>query len=200
MLDDIEKNTNNVHRATINQYKKDIFLKFVEFMALPDPEKFEYMGIAIDPKTGKYPGRVPTQKQFALKSGVSNSTLSVWKASPEFQYLVDLKRKQWGTDKIPNVLAALYTRCLKYGMAYDIETYLAYYVGWTRTQVVKNVQDKFAADDLRSIIAQLPADKQKEAYAKIADIIGDAELERSNSQRTGRISNGHSDNPTEVRG
>ena len=179
--------------------KKDIFLKFVDFMALPDPEKFEYMGIAIDPKTGKYPGKVPTQQQFATRSGVAKETLSRWKAQPEFLYLVDIKRKQWGIDKVPNVLAALYTRCLKYGMAYDVETYLAYFAGWTRTQAIKGEVDKFAADDLRSVIAQLPAEKQKEAYAKIADIIGEAELSRSSEERSGHLIDGSSHNPTEVR-
>ena len=168
-------------------------------MALSDPEKCEYMGIEVNPRTGKY-DKVPTMIQFALKSGVSRETLSIWKHRPEFIYLVDLKRKQWGLDKVPNVLAALYTRCLKYGMAYDVETYLAYFAGWTRSQAVKGTVDKFAADDLRSIIAQLPIHKQKEAYARIADIIGEAELSRSSEEREGHITDGSTNNQIEVRG
>ena len=182
-FDKSQKHTNVV--PSTDKRKKQIFLDFVDFMALPDPEKYEFMGIQFDPLTKKYPGRVPTLTQFALKVGVARETLSRWKAQPEFLYLVEMKRKQWGVDKIPNVLAALYTRCLKYGMAYDVETYLAYFTGWTRSKIEKESGDKFDADDLRSIIAQLPEQKQKEAYAKIGDIIAEAELLRSRSQGEG---------------
>lgn len=163
--------------------KSEVFEQFIIFMSLPDPEKAGYMGLKPDIKTNKY-DRIPTQGDFAIKFGVSKDTLSLWKKRNDFITRVDLKRKEWGIDKVPNVLAALYTRCIKYGMAYDVETYLAYYANWNRTQVIKTVGEKFDVDDLRALIAELPPTKQADAYAALATIITEADRRRGGAEIT----------------
>lgn len=171
---------------------------FIIFMSLPDPDKAVMMEVPFNELTKKY-AYIPKQKDFAVKYGVHENTLTQWKKRKDFISSVDIKRKEWGLDKVPNVLAALYTRCIKYGMAYDVETYLAYYANWNRTQVIKNVTDKFDVDDLRSIIQELPESKQKDAYTTLADIITQAELRRGEQESEGFAVSGSGDNQGEVR-
>ena len=164
-------------------YKDQAFKDFVVFFALPDFDKCRMFGIEPDPRTGK--SKVPTQNDFALKYGIHINTLSLWKNRKDFMEAVNSVRKNWGRERVGNVMASLYTRCVKYGMAYDVETYLAYYDNWSRTQVVKHVQEKFDADDLRSIINSLPEGIQKDAYEKLGEVIAIAESigENTKSQR-----------------
>lgn len=155
----------------------ETYKRFAYFLSLPDSERVAYLDLQKDPTTGKYPN--PSQELFAKKFGVSKKTLSTWKKKPDLIAIVDNTRKQWGLDRVPNVLQALYNRCVKYGMAYDVETYLAYFDNWNRTQISKITVEKVDPDDLRTIIKMLPMDKQIEAYEKLADIIGAAHLERN---------------------
>lgn len=161
--------------------KVEIYRTFVEFESLPDPDKAEMMGIPLikdGPDKGRYE-RIPTQGDFARKYGVHQNTLSNWKAKPEFINAVDAKRGNWGEDRLSNVMAALYRRCVRYGFASDVELYLAYYKQWDRKQVIKHITEKFADDDIRAILSVLPKEKQDEFYALLAGIISDAETLRS---------------------
>lgn len=155
-------------------FKKQVFDDFVTFIASPDVEKAEMFEIQKDER-GRYRS-IPNQNDFAKRYGVSKDTLSRWKGRRDFIEAVDLKRKQWGLDKVPNVLAALYARCVKYGMAYDVETYLAYFANWSRTQVLKHVQEKFDADDIRALLAPLPKEKQDEFFTTLTNILAEAEI------------------------
>lgn len=198
-MDKVPPKSNNSQGEGVRSPYHDVaYEAFVEFMSLPDPDRAMFMGMEVDPITKKY-HHIPTQTEFALKYGVARPTLSVWKNRPDFEKRVDSMRKQWGRDKTANVLASLYTRCIKYGMAYDVETYLAYYENWTRTQVVKHTGDVFALEDLRSIIALLPEDKQKNAYTELATIVTEAESRRSDEESEGSSASGSGDNPIAVR-
>lgn len=177
IIDDMEtivrpKKKNRGWYARDKSKRDKVFSDFVEFMSLPDPEKCVFLGFQIDPKTGKYE-KIANMLDFSKRYGVSSSTLSEWKKRPEFLDAVDIKRRSWGVDRVPNVLAALYNRCIRYGMAYDVETFLAF-AGIDRKTVIKLQTERFSIDDLRSVIATLPADRQTKFYATIADIFGEA--------------------------
>lgn len=145
---------------------------------MPHQEKCEYLGIKKDEKIGKYTAP-PTNVAFALKWGVSVRTLSQWKHRPEFQQLILANSRQWGVEKVPDVIAALYRRCIQYGMAYDVEMYLKWTLNWNPNKPAAEGQLPFTMDDIRTIVAILPREKQAKFYATIADIIGEAEVARS---------------------
>lgn len=160
--------------------KNEIFKEYARYFAMPDPDKCEYLGIPFNQEKRKYESQ-PTDLKFAAKHGVHRTTLHLWRKRDDFRKLVENSRSDWGKSLTPNVLAALYKRCVKMGMAYDVELWLAYVEGWDRKQIIKHVREKFDSDDLRAIIAELPEDQQEEAYATIGHIITQAELRRSDS-------------------
>lgn len=143
---------------------------FVSFMAMPNPDKCEFLGIPFNAEKKQYAER-PQQKHFAKKFGISEKSLSTWKHSEDFDKAVRRVRTNWGKEKTPDVLAALYRRCVTHGNAYDVELWLAYFEGWDRKQVAPQRMESFTADDLRMIISTLPQDKQDEWYVKIGELI-----------------------------
>lgn len=155
--------------------KEEVFKKFIEFSSMPDPDKCEMLEIPFNEKTGKYQTS-PSQVAFAKKFGVAEKTLSAWKGHDTFHKSVEQKQRSWGSEKLPNVLAALYRRCIKYGFASDVELYLAYYAGWDRKQLDKYDGRKYELGDLRSLIAKLPLEKQQQFYGTLADIIRESEV------------------------
>lgn len=169
---------------TTSVTKADVFQKFVKFMSLPDPEKAEMFEIPLNPKTGRYE-KIPNIGDFARKYGVHRNTLSNWRNKEEFINAVSFKRKQWGLEKVPNVLASLYTRCIKYGMAYDVETFLAYYDNWDRKQVQKQVREQFTQDDIRLLLSALPKNEQDQFYGHLAELVARSELIRGSTSAQG---------------
>lgn len=155
--------------------KQHVYTRFARFMAVPDPDKCEMLGIPIDEKTGKMLRR-PTLKEFAKHEGVSDDTLTLWKKKKEFQTAVAAYRREWGTELTSNIMGALYRNCIMRGNAYDVELWLAYMENWDRKQVIKVVQEKFDADDLRAIIARLPKEEQDKWYVTIGELISISEL------------------------
>lgn len=168
-------------------------------MAMPDPDKCEMLDIGIDRQTGM-PLERPTLKKFAEFEGVSDRTLREWKRRSDFQKTVMAHRHEWGKDRTSNVMAALYRTCIERGNAYDVELWLAYMENWDRKQVVKIVQDKFDADDLRAILAQLPEEVADEYYVKLGELITLAELHGSGKQVPQHQPQGTNGDQKEVRG
>lgn len=155
--------------------KSEIYAKFVRFMAVPDPDRCEMLGISMNRETG-LPMENPTLTKFAQHFGVHLNTLRNWKMKPEFQKAVTSFRKDWGKDRTANVMAALYRNILRNGNAYDVELWMAYMENWDRKQVVKIVQEEFTANDIRTIISRLPKDQQNEWYTRIGELVTLAEL------------------------
>lgn len=164
--------------------KQDLYQKFISFIAMPDFERAEMLEIKVDPETKKFE-KAPTQKAFALKFGIHQDTCVDWKKVEGFWQAVDAKQKEWGADLVPNVLAALYRRCVKYGIAYDVETFLAYYTGWNRTVKLETGQTRFAMDDLRALMAHLPKEQQEKIY----DTINNALTSRGGEKKVEPSSN-----------
>lgn len=150
------------------------FFAYVEFMAKPDPERCEMLGIPYDEKTRKYTAK-PTSTRFAEKYDVHINTLTNWKQRKDFNTAVNQKRNLWGLEKVPNVMAALYQRCLRYGMAHDVELFLAYYERWDRKAAIANPPVSFTPDDIRSIIDVLPEDRQEYFHGLITNAIAEAQ-------------------------
>lgn len=164
--------------------KNHVFNEFVKFMAMADPDKAEMFGITFDVKKRRYE-RIPNLQDFAKKHGVHRNTLGAWKKREDFKKAVDAKQEQWGVDLLPNVMAALYRRCVQYGISTDVELFLAYYKKWDRRQVIKHIGEKFDLDDVRALIAPLPKEKQEHFYGLITEIITEAEVHRSRAEVQG---------------
>lgn len=180
----VNKDATPTESANGDIRKLDIYNKFVEFESLPDPDKAAFLGVPMI-KEGKNAGRyekIPKGSDFAVKYGVHINTLTAWKNRPEFLVEVDRRQKAWGTDLVPNVMASLYRRCVRYGIGTDVELFLAYYKQWDRKQVIKHIQEKFDADDIRALLEPLPKDKQDQFYAVITSILSEAELSRGSGE------------------
>jgi len=159
---------------------EEIYNDFVKWYALPTYEKWEMLGVTEkqlkDPQSPYYK-RPPYQTDFANKYGVHINTLTNWKKRFDFPHRVEYERMEWGKDKTSDVLAALFNRIARYGMAGDVSLWLAYVEGWTPKQVVE-YKERFANDDIRAIISVLPAEEQKLFYDTIANALQRAELLR----------------------
>lgn len=177
--------------------KKAIFDAFVEFCASPDPDRAEMFGYKLDPLKNRYE-KIPSQKDFAIKYGVSQDTLVDWKKREDFIIAVDIKQKQWGVDLTANVMASLYKRCLKYGISADVELFLAYYKNWDRKLVIKDSAERFTVDDLRSLISTLPKNKQDDFITYVSEVLAEAELRRGGETVSGDSDAGPEDDSPAV--
>jgi len=97
------------NQAKLDQVLKvDEFLRFIEWISLPTSER--------EPKT---------QVELAGKLKVDIATLSDWKKVDGFWDEVRSKRKEWGQNKVSNVLLGLYGRALT-GTAAEVKLFLQY--------------------------------------------------------------------------
>lgn len=177
MSSDPTKSLRTPPALTGTLHNPDAFEEFITFAAMPHPDKCAYLEIEKDEKTGRYVDN-PTYERFGKKWGISRRTLTDWKKREDFQGLVNSRQRQWGVDRVPDVLASLYRRCLQYGMAYDVLAFLGYYTSYNPNRPAAPQQQSFGMDDIRAIVAPLSKEKQARVFAVIADAIGDAELAR----------------------
>jgi hypothetical protein len=145
--------------------KKDIYGRFIEWIALTHEERAK-MGL-------RFAG------DFAQKYGVRPSTLSDWQKRPEF---LDLKREAQILKlqlETSDVLDGLKKRCIKYGMAYDVELFLLYVEKWDRKHVLEILGEvKLGDNDIRTLVDLLPEAKQKKFYDVLTELIAEAESAR----------------------
>lgn len=154
--------------AFLEPRKKDIYARFVEWIAMDSKER---AASGIKNKTA-----------FAKQYGIRNATLTDWQKRPEF---LDLKleeqilKLQLDTS---DVLSGLRDRCIKYGMAYDVELFLLYVEKWDRKHVLEILEEvKLGENDIRTLVALLPEAKQKKFYDTLTELIADVESARANS-------------------
>lgn len=75
--------------------------------------------------------RIPkTQQELSKKFGVGQDTLSEWKSRPGFWTSVKEKRRQWGQERTPDVIMALYNRIMRTGSAPEVKLWLQYFENW----------------------------------------------------------------------
>jgi hypothetical protein len=90
------------------------YLDFIEWIATPSASR--------KPKT---------QQELAKKFRVGQDTLSEWKQRNDFWKNVAQKRRQWGQERTPDVIMALYNRILKTGSAQEVKLWLQYFEDWS---------------------------------------------------------------------
>ena len=144
--------------------KTNIFNEFIQFYALPTNERVDIFGCK-------------TQKQFAEKYDIHRSTLSEWLKRKEFLNEIKKLRNEWGKSETSNVFAGWRNACIK-GNPHAIELWLAYFLGWNKEQVVKQVQE-FTKNDLVSLIKVLPKEKQQVFFDTVNQLIVEAEKIRN---------------------
>lgn len=138
-------------------YKKEIFLKFVDWCSLTRSEKAR-LGI-------------PNARAFALRNRLHESQLSRWMQRKDFETLkIERMRERW-SDFLPEAIDALRRRIKKYGMARDVGFWLEL-AGWDRKKAVEHkVEPTFSQDDLRALIAYLPKQEQLVFNQTIAKLL-----------------------------
>ena len=78
-----------------------------------------------------------------------------------------------------DVLTGLKKRCIKYGMAYDVELFLLYVEKWDRKHVLEILGEiKLGDNDIRTLVDLLPEDKQQKFYVTLTDLIAEAKSVR----------------------
>ncbi len=145
-------------------HRKDTFNNFIEWSILTSKEKIECDLI--------------TAKAFAKQHKITEAQLSKWKKRTEFYQLKQEKMMDKMKDCTPDVLNALRDRCIKYGMAHDIEFWLLYVEGWDRKHALLEMNKKkltLAPDDIRILVERLPKEKQKRFYDVITELIIEAQ-------------------------
>jgi len=140
-------------------YKSSEYFKFIQWFALPMNEREEIYGCK-------------TQAQFAMKYDVHPDTLSDWKKRDDFDKRIQKIRDDWGREHTGSVFAGWRNSCVK-GNPYSIELWLSYFLGWDKTQIVKQVQE-FTKEDLLTLIKVLPENKQQQFYDTVNKIIIEA--------------------------
>lgn len=153
-------------KGKTNADKYNIYIKFCEWFFAPASER---EGIS-------------TQGEFAEKYKVNMNTISRWKKRDDFKVIIKDKRKAWGQERTGNVVASLYKRIIKYGMAYDVELWLALIEGWDKKKVTE-LREKLEIgdDDIRSLIKYLPKDKQTQFYDTITKLLAEARRAKGNA-------------------
>lgn len=95
------------------------YLDFVAWVALPTELR--------QPKT---------QQDLAKEFGVGQDTLSEWKQRPDFWEDVSKKRREWGRERTPDVLLALFKRIQKTGGAAEVRLWMECIEGWQSKVIV----------------------------------------------------------------
>lgn len=72
-----------------------------------------------------------TQQELSKKFGVGQDTLSEWKSRQYFWEEVTKKRKNWGRERTPEVILAMYNRIIKTGNAAEVKLWLEYFESWS---------------------------------------------------------------------
>lgn len=100
-----------------------------------------------------------TQAELAKKFGVGQDTLSEWKTRPDFWTKVVQIWKQWGRERTPDVILALYNKIIKTGDAAEAKLWLQLNEGWsekiitltTPTRKYANLTNQELADRINAL-------------------------------------------------
>lgn len=145
-----------------NVRNKEAYADFIRWTILTKAER----------KTEKAPH---TQSEFARKWNININTTTEWQKRDDYEVLRSEMFKKKLATEVPEVMADLRKRIKKYGMAMDVELWLAYAEGWDKKKVVElKPPMQFGLDDVRALVAKLPKEKQKLYYGTIAKLIADA--------------------------
>jgi hypothetical protein len=103
-------------RPKENHYMKkmEMFLEYTQWASLPSALR--------EPKT---------QKDWSLKWGVTEATLSRWKSRPEFWEQIANRRREWAKDKTSDVIHGLFRNASTRGEAAEVKLWLEAVEDWS---------------------------------------------------------------------
>lgn len=145
------------------RYKENEYELFCQWSALPFFAR-KKMGI-------------PTQLQFAKKYGVNDQTLTAWKHRSDYWLKRNKHLKQWGQELTPQVMSALYKKCIREEWSHPkyIELWLKYIEGWDpNAKPEPKGEDYIKPDDIKTLIDILPEEKRNLFYRTLFDLIDEA--------------------------
>lgn len=142
-------------------YKEGVFNEFVRWSALP-PWEQKRIGI-ID------------QGDFAKENGINKDTLTRWKQRPDFIEKVAKLHDQWGREKTPDIMLAIYRSAMK-GSASSQRLWLKYFTDFDlkKSQKPQEMSPLLHEDDIRYIISFLPQELQDKYNMFLARLLDDS--------------------------
>ncbi|MEX0652428.1 MAG: hypothetical protein WD509_01825 [Candidatus Paceibacterota bacterium] len=161
---------NTVKNGDFEPYKEKAYEDFVLWFALPSSERAR-MGAS-------------TMAEFAERYGVHVNTLTRWKRAEGFDETVLKYRRSWGNDMTSHVFDGWKLACMK-GNPQAIELWMAYFEGFNKTHVVQDrgPEVEVTEDDIRSLINELPIEKQKEYYGSLKLLHNEVRYYRRENER-----------------
>ena len=170
-----QENQNPTENKRIN--KENIFDMFVHWYAIPPIERR---------KTG-----VEDQNDFAKKVKVNKDTLTRWKQRPDFKIRVKEVRQEWGHDKLPDIVHAIYVSAVN-GNASSQKLWMNYFSDLTdRLKDNKNEKPTprpLSVNDVLSFISILPEDKKEKYFKSMRELLQDSmEVEKENTGKDGNF-------------
>lgn len=99
-------------------YKKAEYLEFIKFTATPRMFRDAEFGYVTD-------------KAFAEKFKLNETTLVEWKKDRQFQEAVKDQLKIWAKNRTPDVIACLYKEIIKNGRAAEVKLWMQLFEGFT---------------------------------------------------------------------
>lgn len=152
-------------RKKTEPQKVDTFKAFIDWSVMTSKERDEI--------------KLSTAKLFAGKYKLHESQLSRWKDRNDFVELKSIARREKWEELTPDVIHGLYERCVRYGMASDVELWLAYVEGWDKKQVLEHREEiTLGPNDIRAMVDLLPEEKQGKFYDVLTRLISEAEYAR----------------------
>ncbi|MDB4940253.1 MAG: hypothetical protein JWO40_678 [Candidatus Doudnabacteria bacterium] len=141
-------------------YKVDVYREFIRWSALPPFERARL--------------HLSDQGEFAEHYNINQNTLTHWKNRADFKPQVDAILKQWGRDRLPAMLQAMYNAAIK-GNAKSQRFWMAYIEGFD-PKILKNENQKsyFSEDDMRTLIDKLPEWLQNKYNSLLMDLLTDS--------------------------
>lgn len=116
-----------------------------------------------------------TQTAFAKKWEVHIDTITDWRKRGDYLRLRGDAIREKLARETPEVMGDMRKRIKKYGSAFEVELWLAYVELWDRKQVLEIKPPlEFGENDIRALVAELPADKKKLYLHTLAKLIADA--------------------------
>jgi len=135
----MKRTPNNSKAKDLKRLKHQMeYLDFIAWIAMPT--------VIRSPKT---------QRELSKKFGVGQDTLSEWKKRPGFWIRVKEKRRQWGQERTPDVVMALYNRIMKTGNAQEVKLWLQYFEDWSEKNTLITLPERKFAHLSNAELAEL---------------------------------------------
>ncbi len=146
---------------TRGPYNEDVFGEFISWAVMTRKERQKC--------------NLGSAKAFADRYDIHESQLSRWKLREDFQSQKQAKQREKLQELTPDILDAFFKRCIRYGMSNDVELWLALVEGWDKKKIIAQKPEiQFGPNDIRTLMMNLPKEKQLLYYRTLAQLIADA--------------------------